>query len=342
MMNLLERILRMPRAVITVMVLLLFGGFVSYLMLPKESFPAIDIPYFYVSVSQTGVSPRDAERLLAKPIEDRLEDIDDLQNISSTSTTGHASIFLEFDVNADPDVALADIRAKLDGVTAELPEDATEPTVTEISFSNIPTISVAVYGDVPERTLVQRAEDLKTALEGISSVQSVSISGSRDEMLAITIDLNRLEAYNLTAAQLFDALAKNNMVVAGGTLDTGRGSFNVEVPGLITSATDVYNLPIKSDGDTVVTFGDIATITRTFKDAPSSPTSTDSQPSRLVSSKNWARTSFPSPTRSGQSRRSLPRIGRQASATASCSTRPRLPRSSTVRSKRPSSRRSPS
>jgi multidrug efflux pump len=267
MMNLLERILRMPRAVITVMVLLLFGGFVSYLMLPKESFPAIDIPYFYVSVSQTGVSPRDAERLLAKPIEDRLEDIDDLQNISSTSTTGHASIFLEFDVNADPDVALADIRAKLDGVTAELPEDATEPTVTEISFSNIPTISVAVYGDVPERTLVQRAEDLKTALEGISSVQSVSISGSRDEMLAITIDLNRLEAYNLTAAQLFDALAKNNMVVAGGTLDTGRGSFNVEVPGLITSATDVYNLPIKSDGDTVVTFGDIATITRTFKDA---------------------------------------------------------------------------
>jgi multidrug efflux pump len=267
MMNFLERILRMPRAVMTVMVLLLFGGFVSYLMLPKESFPAIDIPYFYVSVSQTGVSPRDAERLLAKPIEDRLEDIDDLQNISSTSTTGHASIFLEFDVNADPDVALADIRAKLDGVTSELPEDATEPTVTEISFSNIPTISVAVYGEVPERTLVQRAEDLKTALEGISSVQSVTISGSRDEMLAVTIDLNRLEAYNLTAAQLFDALAKNNMVVAGGTLDTGQGSFNVEVPGLITSATDIYNLPIKSDGDTVVTFGDIATITRTFEDA---------------------------------------------------------------------------
>ncbi len=55
-------------------------------------------------------------------------------------------------------------------------------------------------------------------------------------MLAVTIDLNRLEAYNLTAAQLFDALAKNNMVVPGGTLDTGQGSFNVEVPGLITTA----------------------------------------------------------------------------------------------------------
>jgi multidrug efflux pump len=267
MMNLLERVLRMPRAVLTVMVLLLIAGFGAYTSLPKESFPAIDIPYFYVSVSQTGVSPRDAERLLAKPIEDRLQDLDGLVNITSTSTTGHASVFLEFDVNVDKDTALADIRAKLDGVTSELPDDAREPTVNEISFSNIPTISVAVYGEVPERTLVQRAEDLKEALEAIPTVQSVTISGSRDEMLAITIDLNRLEAYNLTAAQLFDALAKNNMVVAGGTLDTGQGSFNVEVPGLITTAEDVYNLPLKTDGDTVVTFGDVASITRTFEDA---------------------------------------------------------------------------
>ena len=267
MMNFLERVLRMPRVVLTVMGLLLLAGFGAYTTLPKESFPAIDIPYFYVSVSQTGVSPRDAERLLAKPIEDRVKDIDGLENYTSTATTGHASVFLEFNVNADKDKALADIRAKLDGVSAELPDDANEPTVTEISFSSMPSISVAIYGDVPERTLVQRAKDLKEALEDISVVQSVTISGSRDEMLAVTIDMNRLEAYNLTASQLFDALAKNNMVVAGGTLDTGRGSFNVEVPGLITTAQDVYTLPIKADGDNIVTFGDVATITRTFKDA---------------------------------------------------------------------------
>ncbi|HEY0854250.1 MAG TPA: efflux RND transporter permease subunit [Devosia sp.] len=267
MMDFLERILRMPRVVLTVMVLLLVAGFGAYTSLPKESFPAIDIPYFYVSTSQTGVSPYDAERLLAKPIEDRVKDIDGLENYTSTSTTGHASVFLEFNVNADKDKALADIRAKLDGVSGELPDDATEPSVTEISFSNVPTISVAIYGEVPERTLVQRAKDLQDELESIPTVQSVTLSGSRDEMLAVTIDTNRLEAYNLTASQLFDALAKNNMVVPGGTLDTGNGSFNVEVPGLITTAEDVYNLPLKTDGDTVVTFGDVATITRTFKDA---------------------------------------------------------------------------
>ena len=159
MMDFLERVLRMPRVVLTIMFVLLLSGFMAYTSLPKESFPAIDIPYFYVSTSQTGVSPFDAERLLAKPIEDRVKDLDGLENYTSTSSTGHASVFLEFNVNADKDKALADIRAKLDGVASELPDDATTPTVTEISFTNTPSISVALYGSVPERELVKRAKD---------------------------------------------------------------------------------------------------------------------------------------------------------------------------------------
>lgn len=269
MINLLDRILHAPRVVLTVMGILLMAGFAAYTTLPKESFPAIDIPYFYVSVSQTGISPKDAERLLAKPIEDRLKDLNGLKNITSNSTTGHVSIFLEFDVNANKDQALSDIRAKLDGVKSQLPADATDPTVTEISFSDMPILSVALFGDVPERTLVNRAKALKDELKALPDVQNVTISGAREEVLIVEINLTKLEAYNLTAGQLFDALARNNMVVPGGTLDTGQGSFNVEVPGLITSAADVYNLPLKTNGDTVVTFGDVATITRTFKDATS-------------------------------------------------------------------------
>jgi len=269
MIDFIERILRMPRVVLTVMVILLGAGLSAYISLPKESFPAIDIPFFYVSVSQTGVSPRDAEQLLAKPIEDRIKEIDGLETYTTTATTGHASVFLEFNVSANKDQALSDIRAELDGVSSELPDDADEPTVTEISFSDTPTISVAVYGNVPERELVQRAKDLQDELEGMPDVQSVTLSGSRDEVLEVQIDLNRLEAYDLTAAQLFDALSRNNMVVPGGTLDTGQGSFNVEVPGLIKNAEDVYTLPIKASGDTVVTFGDVAMITRTFEDATS-------------------------------------------------------------------------
>ncbi|HEV7717566.1 MAG TPA: efflux RND transporter permease subunit [Arsenicitalea sp.] len=267
MIDFIERILRMPRAVMTVMVILLIAGVAAYLTLPKESFPAIDIPYFYVSSSDVGVSPGDAERLIAKPIEDRLKDLDNLENITSTSTLGHVSVFLEFNVNADKNKAESDIRAKLDGVAADIPTDATIPTITAISFSNMPSINVAVYGDVPERSLVQHAKDLQDRLKEIPDVQSVSISGTRDEILAVTIDSEKLDAYGLTSSQLFDALAKNNIIVPGGTLDTGHGSFNVQVPGLITTAADVYSLPLKTDGNTVVTFGDVANIQRTFADA---------------------------------------------------------------------------
>ncbi|SFV35653.1 multidrug efflux pump [Devosia crocina] len=267
MLDFIEKILRMPRVVLTVMVIVLTAGTAAYVSMPKESFPAIDVPYLYVSITQTGVSPRDAENLLAKPTEEELANLPGLQNISSTSTTGHASVFLEFDINTDKDQALQDTRARMDAVKAKLPADADDPVVAEIDLVGQPIISVGVYGTAPEKELVRRAEDLQDKLEAIPEVREAVLSGARTEQLEIKIDLLRLEAYGLTAGELLDALARNNMVVPGGTLNTGQGSFNIEVPGLITNADDVYNLPLKTDGNTVVTFGDVATITRNLADA---------------------------------------------------------------------------
>lgn len=267
MMDIIEAILRRPRTVLTVMVVLLLAGISAYINLPKESQPNIDVPYLYVSVSQTGVSPTDAETLLARPLETELRDLEGLVNISSTSTTGHASVFLEFDINFDKDKAMSDVRQRVDRAKPNLPSDANDPTVHEIDISGFPTISVAVYGDVPERTLIRYAEALQDELETIGTVREVVLSGSRKEVLEVEVDLLKLESYNLTTAELFDALARNNMVVPAGALDTGQGRFNIEVPGLIATAVDVYTLPLKSVGSTVVTFGDVASVKRTFKDA---------------------------------------------------------------------------
>ena len=267
MINAIEKILKMPRVVLTIMLLLLVTGGSAYVSLPKESFPSIDIPYFYVSVSQKGVSPKDAERLLAKPIEDRLNSINGLKTISSTSTTGHVSVFLEFDVNADKDEAFNNIKDELDGINNELPADADDVKISEIALTDRPVLSIAIYGNIPERTLIKHANELKDELEGIATAQKVEITGDREEVLEIQIDQLRLESYGLTAPQLLSALANNNAMVTGGTLDSGQGSFNVEVPGLISKAEEIFNLPLKTVGDVTVTFGDVATITRTFKDA---------------------------------------------------------------------------
>src|SRR5690606_14761218 len=161
----------------------LAAGATAYMGMPKESFPAIDVPYLYVSISQTGVSPRDAENLLAKPAEEELSNLPGLQNISSTSSTGHASVFLEFDINTDKDQALQDTRARIDAIKSKIPADAMDPTVNEIDLIGMPIISVAVYGSAPEKELVRRAEQLQTALEGIGEVREATLSGARKEQL---------------------------------------------------------------------------------------------------------------------------------------------------------------
>lgn len=267
MMDMLEAILRRPRTVLTVMAIMLIGGIYAYINLPKESQPAIDIPFLYVSASQTGVSPADANRFLARPLETELKGLEGLKSMRTVATTGHASVILEFDINFDKDQALQDAKDAVDQAKSKLPDDATDPTVNEISISEFGTITVALYGAVPERALYRIADELKTELEGVPSIREVKVSGDRDESLEIIVDLLKLESYNLTTGQLLDALSRNNLIVPAGALDTGQGRFAIEVPGLIETAQDIYSLPIKTEGDSVVAFSDIAIIQRTFEDA---------------------------------------------------------------------------
>ncbi|RUT28625.1 efflux RND transporter permease subunit [Arsenicitalea aurantiaca] len=267
MMNALEALLRLPKLVLTIMALMVVAGISAYLTLPKESQPAIDVPYLYVSVNQTGISPADADRLLVSPLETELQDLPGLVSMRSTSTTGHASVMLEFDINFNKDQALSDAKDRVDRAAPQLPADADDPTVSEINISEFGSVTVALYGALPDRALYRYADQLRDAIQALPTVLDVDVSGDREEVLEVIVDLLKLESYNLTTNELFDALARNNLVVPAGRLDTGQGRFAIEVPGLIESADDVFNLPIKTDGETVVTFSDVATIQRTFKDA---------------------------------------------------------------------------
>nr|WP_319484646.1 efflux RND transporter permease subunit [uncultured Cohaesibacter sp.] len=266
MQSALETILRARRVVMTLMVVLLLGGIVSYINVPKEANPDIDIPIFYISVSQQGISPEDAVRLLVKPMENKLQSLDGLKEMTSFASEGHGGVLLEFTVDFDKESALADVRDKVDQAKAEMPSDADEPTISEMNMSQQPTLYVTLSGSVPERTLYQHARQLKDEIEGISSVLEANLSGNRDELLEVEIDQLRLESYNVTQTELINAVTLNNQLVPAGFLDNGMGRFNLKVPGLIESAQDVYSIPIKQSGEGVVTLGDIATIKRTFKD----------------------------------------------------------------------------
>ncbi|MES0879303.1 efflux RND transporter permease subunit [Roseibium sp. SCP14] len=269
MINMLEGVLRRPKTVFVLMLALLVAGVFSYINIPKEDSPDIDVPVFYVSIAQQGISPEDAERLLIRPMETELRGLDGLKEITAIASEGHAGIVLEFDISFDKDEALADVRDKVDAAKGELPADAEEPTITETNFALVPTITIALSGNVPERTLYQHARRLKDQVEAIDTVRSADLKGHREELLEVLIDSEKLESYAITQQELLTSLANNNQLVPAGYIDGGQGRFNVKVPGLVENALDVYSLPIKQSGEGVVTLSDVAEIRRTFKDADS-------------------------------------------------------------------------
>jgi multidrug efflux pump len=125
---------------------------------------------------------------------------------------------------------------------------------------------VNLTGNVPERTMTRIAEDLQEEIEGMDAVLEAVIAGNRKEMMEVVIDPLRLEAYNVTAGELISVVRNNNQLIAAGEVDTAQGSFSVKIPSSFDEPRDIYNLPVKTNGDRVITLGDLADIRLTFED----------------------------------------------------------------------------
>lgn len=267
--GILDSVLNRPKTVLTMMVVMIFAGISTYITIPKEADPDIDVPIFAVTIVLQGISPEDAERLLVKPMEAELRGLEGLKELTAIANQGSATLVGEFQIDVDLAKAGADFREKVDQAKAELPTDAEEPVVDEFNFSLFPTIVVALSGDVPERSLFRMAKQLQDELEALPSVLEANLSGHREEQLEVLIDPVLLESYEIDPRVLGERLFNNNQLVTAGALDRGAGRFNVKVPGLIRRREDVFNIPLKAGENGDVTLQDIATIRRTFKDATS-------------------------------------------------------------------------
>jgi len=267
--RLVEGIIANSRVVLAALVLLLLAGWVTYKNLPKELWPDIQLPFIYVMMTLEGVSPDDAERLLARPMEQKMRTIEGLKEFRSMTYPGGASVVMEFQAGYDIDKALDDVRQQVDLAKPDLPDDADEPLVQEVAFSRFPVLVVTLSGDVPERSLRTLATHLQDKIEAIPAVLEATMSGEREELVELVIDPLRVEAYGLSLDQIGTIVARSNRLVAAGTMDTGQGRFAIKVPGLFETADDILEMPLKANGDAVVRVKDIASLRRTFKDPQS-------------------------------------------------------------------------
>ena len=258
------------RTTLLLMLMVIIAGIFSLQAISIEGDPYIQVPFFQVEIFNEGISPEDAERLLVMPMEIELRSVEGVEEITSYATENFAFLFVEFDANYDINEALIDIREAVDRAKAELPSSTEEPVIHEESTSDHPILQINLVGDeVPERTLYNLALGIRNAIESIPEVMDAEMQGHREEVLEIIIDPVALESYEISGEELISTLARNNRLVPAGSIDTGEGRFSVKVPSVIEEANDIFDLPLKTSADAVITVKDIATIKRGFKDRSS-------------------------------------------------------------------------
>ena len=257
------------RTVVMLLLFLMISGISAYINIPKESEPDVPIPIIYISMSHEGISPDDAERLLVRPMEKELQSIGGLKQMSGTAGEGFASVLLEFDAGFDGDTAMADVREAVDLARSQLPAATDEPTVNEVNIALFPVLNISLSGNLPERALIRIARELKDRLEALPGVLEADIAGEREELMEVIVDPLVMESYQLDFDAMLSMIRNNNLLVAAGAIDTGAGRMVIKVPGVIENIQDVLDLPVKVSDNAVVTFGDVASVRRTYKDPDS-------------------------------------------------------------------------
>ncbi len=270
MMGFIDAAISRSRTTLMMMSMVVLCGLLARAALPIANEPHIVLPYFLIGVMHEGISPEDGERLLIQPVEVELRKVEGIKEISATANEGFVSLGVEFEPEIDLKVALLDTREAVNRAKSEMPATAEEPFVEQLNVDDFPLLQINLLSEgASERQMYEAILSLRDAIETVPSVLSADMRGAREEVLEILIDPEALEAYRISSEALADTLRRNNRLIAAGSLETGGGRFAVKLPSVVETAADIMTLPVRVNGDIVVTLADIAEVRRTFKDRTS-------------------------------------------------------------------------
>jgi multidrug efflux pump len=244
-------------------------GISAYLSIPKESTPEITIPMIHVGTVYPGVAPQDMETLVTRVIEEELNKITDIKELTSTSDMGYSSIIAEFHNSVNMEEALQKVREKVDLARPRLPGDAEDPVLSEFNFSEWPIMQVNISGAYDLVRLKDVAEDLQQRLEQIPSILDVRLSGGLEREVRVDVDLAQLQYYEIAFADVINAIRSENVTIPGGSIDVGTQAFLVRVAGEFQSTDVIRDIVVKAPDGRPIYVRDLATVDFGFKDRTS-------------------------------------------------------------------------
>ena len=241
-------------------------GFLSYISIPKEASPEITVPMIAVSTIYPGVAPKDMETLVSRVIEDELNTIPEIRELTSTSDMGYSSVVAEFDTDMDMEEALQKVREKVDLARPELPADAEDPIISEFNFADFPILQVNIAGAYDPVRLKELAEDVQDRLEQIPSILEVRLSGGLERVVRVDVDLTRLQFYNVAFTDVIDVIRAENVTVPGGSIEIGAQDFLVRVAGEFQDTRVIEDVVVMLAGGRPIYVRDVATVDFGFED----------------------------------------------------------------------------
>ncbi len=239
---------------------LIVAGLFSLYKIPKENTPEIDVPYATVITTLPGASAADMETLVTKKLEDQISNISNIDTLTSTSGDGVSSIVVQFNANANSQVAIQDLRDAAAKVVPDLPSDAKTPQVTKISFNDQPIIVASISGDLSPNAFSALGKTLSDDLKNISGVSSVDVTGVPDREVDVVVSKESLEQYGLRLIDIISAISASNAALPAGSISMDGVNYDVNFKGDITDPSEIENIAVGTKGGTPIYLRDVALV----------------------------------------------------------------------------------
>lgn len=267
MQKLAEICVRRPVFATMIILSLTVVGLFSYKSLGVDLFPKIDLPTITVTVINPGASPQEIETEITDKVEGVVNTISGIDELRSTSVEGASQVFITFLLEKNADVAAQEVRNKIDLIVNDLPVTAEKPTVQKLDTDATPVVRIAVSAPRSLKEVTDIADkQIKQNIESINGVGDVQIIGGRTREIAIWVDPDKLRAFNVTVAEVANAVKLQNIELPGGRVDEGARELTVRTMGRIVEPKDFNNLVIASRGNYSVKLSDLGYAEDSFEE----------------------------------------------------------------------------
>ena len=243
-------------------VLMVVGGVLGYFSMTKQSQPDIDIAVANITTTWPGADPQTIEQQVTDKIETEITSVENIKQIQSASYTGFSVINVEFTSSADTDKAIQELRQAVSQAESELPEDAEQPVVEQVSVNDAPIITLALYGNIDPTVISQAAEEIQDRLEQVGGVSEVNLGGAREEVVSVQMNPYRLAALGISPATVASQIRAANTDVPLNEIESDLIGTQVRFYGRFRSVEQLEQLPIARLEGRVVRLNEVATVRR--------------------------------------------------------------------------------